>query len=76
MNIRFNVRGYIDRRSGDTQRAADALLEAEWQRRVRENPTERARLAREAAERMPGLLKKQALDMRRAPLIQDEEQSP
>lgn len=70
--IPFAIRDALDRRNAEQQQRADQLLEANWRARVAMNPKERARLAREAAEAMPGLLKKQALDLKRAPLVQGE----
>lgn len=48
--IRFNVRGYLDRRSLDLQMRADELLEKRWREAVARNPKERARLERERQE--------------------------
>lgn len=49
MNIRFNCKHYIDRRSVSLCLAHDELVEREWRRRVALNPKERARLARQTA---------------------------
>lgn len=73
---RFQLRDTLDRRNAEQLLAADELLESTWRARVAMNPKERARLAREAAEQMPGLLKKQALDFKTPrPLEQNESQA-
>lgn len=50
MRIRFNVRGYLDRRNTDLHHRADELLEQTWRNRVANNPKERARLERQRAQ--------------------------
>jgi hypothetical protein len=62
MRITFNVRGFLDRRSGslDLQKHADALLEKQWRQRVARNIKERARLDREERRNRPAMLLRQA----------------
>jgi len=45
--IRFNVVGFIDRRTPALHARHDELVEQEWRRRVANHPIERRRLERE-----------------------------
>lgn len=46
--IRFNVKGFLDRRTEPLWARNDELFEKEWRRRVARNPKEMRRLDREA----------------------------
>lgn len=43
MSIRFNIKGYIDRRTADLHARYDAICEQRWRWRVARNPKEIAR---------------------------------